>query len=115
MDCGYLASDIILDCPDIELVAGPYTYQSSNRDDEPGGSDMEDGAGNWLGRARGLGGDPSGALEARPYRDRFSRSSAISAGPSPKGSPAGSTISAPCTTFPPAGSAVGPSLMPSAL
>lgn len=69
-DCGYLASDIILDCPHIELVAGPYTYQSSNREEDPGGSDMEDGAGNWLGRARGLAGDGAFRLMVESLRRR---------------------------------------------
>lgn len=57
-DGGYLGSRAILESPDIDLVAGPYTYQNTNRDtDDKNGSDMEDGAGNWLGRARGVGGD----------------------------------------------------------
>ena len=69
-DCGYLASQIILDCPHIELVAGPYTYQNSNREDDPDGSDMEDGGGNWLGRARGLGGDGAFRLMVESLRRR---------------------------------------------
>lgn len=69
-DCGFLASQIILDCPDIELVAGPYTYQNSNREDDPAGSDMEDGSGNWLGRARGLGGDGAFRLMVESLRRR---------------------------------------------
>ena len=57
-DAGYLASKIILESPDIDLLACPYTYQNTNVDGaERWESDMEDGAGNWLGRARGVGGD----------------------------------------------------------
>lgn len=57
-DGGFLASRQLLECPHLDLIAGPYTYQNTNQDGvDPTGSDMEDGAGNWLGRARGVGGD----------------------------------------------------------
>ncbi len=60
---GYLAPQAVLDSPHLDLIACPTTYQNSNRDDaERWESDMEDGAGNWLGRARGVGGD--GAFRA---------------------------------------------------
>jgi hypothetical protein len=55
---GHLAPKRVLTSPDIEFIACPYTYQSTNmeenRDWESG---VVDGAGNWLGRARGVAGD----------------------------------------------------------
>lgn len=44
---GHLAPQKVLASPLIDFVACPYTYQG----------DAYDGAGNWLGRSRGLGGD----------------------------------------------------------
>jgi hypothetical protein len=62
-DAGYLSPEPVLDSPHIDLIGCPYTYQNTNLDDaERWESDMEDGAGNWLGRARGVGGD--GAFRA---------------------------------------------------
>ncbi len=55
---GHLAPEMILECPDIDFLASPYTYQStnvSNGDVAP--HDVFDDAGNWLGRARGIAGD----------------------------------------------------------
>lgn len=57
-DGGYLGCRKILESPDIDVIISPYTYQGENfdgNDDQPSG--MVDGAGNWLGRARGVGGD----------------------------------------------------------
>lgn len=55
---GYLAPQAVLESPDIDLIACPYTYQATNDPDQPRSeSDMYDGAGNWLGRARGVAGD----------------------------------------------------------
>ncbi|MGD8415016.1 MAG: hypothetical protein PVF33_12335, partial [Candidatus Latescibacterota bacterium] len=57
-DAGFLAPLKVFDCPDIDLIACPYAYQNTNiTGEERWESDMEDGAGNRLGRARGVGGD----------------------------------------------------------
>ncbi|MFP4385264.1 MAG: hypothetical protein ACLFSE_14565 [Spirochaetia bacterium] len=57
-DSGYLATRLVLDSPHIDLIACPYSYQNTNDETrEKWESDVVDGAGNWLGRARGVGGD----------------------------------------------------------
>jgi hypothetical protein len=62
-DAGYLIPWAVLDSPDIDVIACPYAYQSTNVEgNQRWESDMEDGAGNPLGRARGVGGD--GAFRA---------------------------------------------------
>jgi hypothetical protein len=57
-EAGHLAPEKILDSPDLDIISSPYTYQHTN---VPGKqrweSDVVDDAGNWLGRARGVGGD----------------------------------------------------------
>jgi hypothetical protein len=57
-EAGHLAPQIVLESPYIDFIASPYTYQYTNL---PGKgeweSDVFDDAGNWLGRARGEGGD----------------------------------------------------------
>lgn len=57
-EAGHLAPEIVLQSPDIDFIASPYSYQHTNA---PGRgrweSDMYDDAGNWLGRARGEAGD----------------------------------------------------------
>ena len=57
-EAGHLVPEPVLRSPDIDFIATPYTYQRSN---VPGNkrwdSDVIDDAGNWLGRARGVGGD----------------------------------------------------------
>ncbi len=57
-EAGHLVPDAVLHSPDLDYIATPYTYQRSN---VPGNqrwdSDVIDDAGNWLGRARGVGGD----------------------------------------------------------
>lgn len=57
-EAGHLAPEPVLDSPDIDFIASPYAYMYSNI---PGKgcweSDIVDEAGNWLGRARGEGGD----------------------------------------------------------
>jgi hypothetical protein len=57
-EAGHLVPESVLRSPDIDYIATPYTYQRSN---VPGNqrwdSDVIDDAGNWLGRARGVGGD----------------------------------------------------------
>jgi hypothetical protein len=57
-EAGHLVPEPVLKSPDFDYIATPYTYQRSN---VPGNqrwnSDVIDDAGNWLGRARGVGGD----------------------------------------------------------
>lgn len=57
-EAGHLVPEPVLQSPDFDYIATPYTYQRSN---VPGNkrwdSDVIDDAGNWLGRARGVGGD----------------------------------------------------------
>jgi len=57
-EAGHLVPEPVLRSPDLDYIATPYTYQRSN---VPGNqrwdSDVIDDAGNWLGRARGVGGD----------------------------------------------------------
>jgi hypothetical protein len=55
---GHLSPERVLECPDIDFLASPYTYQHTNMSTKPRWeSDMVDDAGNWLGRARGVAGD----------------------------------------------------------
>jgi hypothetical protein len=57
-EAGHLAPRPVLECADLDFLASPYTYQHTN---VPGmgrwESDVVDGAGNLLGRARGVAGD----------------------------------------------------------
>lgn len=55
---GHLSPERILNCPDIDFLAGPYTYQTTNIEGFPWWAhDVQDEAGNRLGRSRGVGGD----------------------------------------------------------
>ena len=55
---GHLSPERVLASPDVDFLASPYTYQHTNLPSkERWESDMVDDAGNWLGRARGVGGD----------------------------------------------------------
>jgi hypothetical protein len=55
---GHLSPEKILKSEDVDYIASPYTYQQSNlAGARKGETDVYDGAGNWLGRARGTGGD----------------------------------------------------------
>lgn len=57
-EAGYLMPERVLACKDLDYLASPYTYQHSNVPGNPRWeSDVIDDAGNWLGRARGVGGD----------------------------------------------------------
>jgi hypothetical protein len=57
-EAGHLAPEKVLESRDLDLISSPYAYQHGNI---PGKqrweSDLVDDAGNWLGRARGVGGD----------------------------------------------------------
>ncbi|MBN1543543.1 hypothetical protein JW992_15485 [candidate division KSB1 bacterium] len=57
-EIGYLDPKPILESDSIDILVGPYSYSHTNI---PGQkrwtSDIADDAGNWLGRARGVGGD----------------------------------------------------------
>ncbi|MFV1980990.1 MAG: hypothetical protein ACC655_07550, partial [Rhodothermia bacterium] len=55
---GHLAPRPILECPDIDFIASPYSYQTTNRPGQPWYEhDVFDDGGNYLGRSRGIGGD----------------------------------------------------------
>ncbi|MBN1543531.1 hypothetical protein JW992_15425 [candidate division KSB1 bacterium] len=55
---GHLAPEKILNSPDIDFIASPYSYQTTNLADRQWWEhDVVDGAGNGLGRARGVAGD----------------------------------------------------------
>lgn len=55
---GHLAAQMVFDSPLIDFVASPFTYQTTNIEDEPWWNhDVVDGANNYLGRARGVAGD----------------------------------------------------------
>jgi hypothetical protein len=55
---GHLSPERVLASPDVDFLASPYTYQHTNMPSkERWESDLVDDAGNWLGRARGVGGD----------------------------------------------------------
>ncbi len=57
-EAGHLVPEPVLHSPDLDYIATPYTYQRSNvPGNERWDSDVIDDAGNWLGRARGVGGD----------------------------------------------------------
>ena len=57
-EAGHLVPEKILKSRDLDYLASPYTYQHSNVPGNPRWeSDVVDDAGNWLGRARGVGGD----------------------------------------------------------
>jgi hypothetical protein len=70
-ESGYMASQIVLDSPDLDIIAGPYSYQNTNDETkESWESDMVDGGGNWLGRARGVAGDAGIRLMKESIRRR---------------------------------------------
>ncbi|HOX86798.1 MAG TPA: hypothetical protein PKW76_14850 [bacterium] len=55
---GHLAPEKILSSADIDFIASPYSYQTTNLTDRQWWEhDVVDGAGNALGRARGIAGD----------------------------------------------------------
>jgi hypothetical protein len=55
---GHLAPEKVLTSPDIDFIAGPYSYQTTNIDERQWWEhDIIDDSGNYLGRTRGLGGD----------------------------------------------------------
>lgn len=57
-EAGYLAPEKLLASNDLDFIASPYTYEHGNvPGKERWESDLVDDAGNWLGRARGVGGD----------------------------------------------------------
>ncbi|MFB6295296.1 MAG: hypothetical protein ABEH66_00420, partial [Halobacteriales archaeon] len=57
-EAGHLAPRPVIESPEVDFLSSPYAYQSTNLDDRAGWeSDVVDGAGNWLGRARGVAGD----------------------------------------------------------
>jgi len=55
---GHLAPEKILNSPDIDFLASPYSYQATNSDSPNAAPhDVFDDAGNRLGRSRGIAGD----------------------------------------------------------
>lgn len=55
---GHLAPEVILNSPEIDFLASPYSYQTTNQEERQWWEhEIYDEAGNWLGRTRGLGGD----------------------------------------------------------
>jgi len=57
-EIGNLASEPVLKSPHIDYIVSPYSYLHTNKPDRPRWtSDIYDDADNWLGRARGVGGD----------------------------------------------------------
>jgi hypothetical protein len=70
-ESGHLAPKAVLDSPHVDVVACPYTYVATN---DPAKarweSDLYDGAENWLGRSRGVGGDGSFRSMVESYRRR---------------------------------------------
>jgi hypothetical protein len=58
-EAGHLAPEKVLASPDVDFIACPYSYQHTNRTRtlERWESDVYDERDNWLGRARGIGGD----------------------------------------------------------
>ncbi len=70
-ESGHLAPNAVLESPDVDVIACPYTYVATN---DPAKarweSDLYDGADAWLGRARGVGGDGSYRSMVESYRRR---------------------------------------------
>ena len=70
-ESGHLNPNAVLESPDIDCVACPYTYISTN---DPGvdrmESDLYDGADTWLGRGRGVGGDGAFRSVVESYQRR---------------------------------------------
>ncbi len=70
-ESGHLAPQAVLESPDLDVIACPYTYTATN---DPAKarweSDLYDGADNWLGRARGVGGDGAYRSMVESYRRR---------------------------------------------
>jgi len=68
---GYLAAERVLNAPEIDYIASPYSYQPGNATDERGVRvTMVDGAGNTLGHARGVAGDGGYRLPMESMRRR---------------------------------------------
>ncbi len=70
-ESGHLAPTAVLESPDIDCVACPYTYMATN---DPSvdrmESDLYDGADTWLGRGRGIGGDGAFRAAVESYQRR---------------------------------------------
>ncbi len=68
-EIGFLTPQPLIESPYIDYLAGPYSYIHTNIPGEPRWhSDIEDNAGNWLGRARGVGGDGAYRLPVESLR-----------------------------------------------
>ena len=70
-ESGHLAPHAVLESPDIDCVACPYTYISTNDPTvDRMESDLYDGADTWLGRGRGVGGDGAFRAAVESYQRR---------------------------------------------
>ena len=70
-EAGHLAPEAVLACRDIDFIVSPYSYLHTNAPGTPTWeSDMVDDAGNWLGRARGVGGDGGYRVPVESLRRR---------------------------------------------
>ena len=70
-ESGHLVPLPVLESPHIDVIACPYTYQATNDPKaERWESDLYDGAGNRLGRARGVGGDGAFRVMTASLRKR---------------------------------------------
>ena len=70
-ESGHLNPDLVLESPDIDCVACPYTYIATNDPTvDRMESDLYDGADTWLGRGRGVGGDGAFRSMVESYQRR---------------------------------------------
>ncbi len=70
-EAGHLAPETVLACRDIDFIVSPYSYLHTNKPGTPTWeSDVVDDAGNWLGRARGVGGDGGYRVPVESLRRR---------------------------------------------
>ena len=70
-EAGHLAPETVLACRDLDFIVSPYSYLHTNKPDTPTWeSDVVDDAGNWLGRARGVGGDGGYRVPVESLRRR---------------------------------------------
>ncbi|HYE95325.1 MAG TPA: hypothetical protein VD962_03890, partial [Rubricoccaceae bacterium] len=70
-ESSHLAPKAVLESPHVDVIACPYTYTATN---DPAKarweSDLYDGADQWIGRARGVGGDGGFRSMVESYRRR---------------------------------------------
>jgi hypothetical protein len=70
-ESGHLNPNAVLESPDIDCIACPYTYIATNDPNvDRNESDLYDGADTWLGRGRGVGGDGAFRAAVESYQRR---------------------------------------------